>query len=71
MNHKILHRMPTRVQLEQDAAERARVDYRRETDVIKEKEVAVQNTNRLNEKQRAVHGEFVAAAFNTIGGLYF
>ena len=34
-----------------DAAERAGVDYRRETsyNVDEEKEVAVQNTNRLNE----------------------
>ncbi|KAK3779416.1 hypothetical protein RRG08_015817 [Elysia crispata] len=53
-------------QPERDAAERAGVDYRRETpySVDEEKEVAVQNTNRLNEEQRAVHDEFVAA-FNT------
>ncbi|KAK3738761.1 hypothetical protein RRG08_035641 [Elysia crispata] len=44
-------------QPEQDAAERVGVDYRRETFYIvdKEKEVAVQNTNHLNEEQRAVH----------------
>ncbi|KAK3787191.1 hypothetical protein RRG08_058135, partial [Elysia crispata] len=56
-----------------DAAERAGMDYRRETpySVDEEKEVAVQSTDRLNEEQRALHYEFVAAAFNTSGALYF
>ena len=39
--------------------------------VDEEREVVVQSTDRLNEEQRAVHDEFVAAAFNTSGALYF
>ena len=61
-------------QPERDAAERAGMDYRRETpySVDKEEEVvAVQNTDRLNEEQRAVHYKFVVVVFNTSGGLYF
>ena len=60
-------------QPERDAAERAGVDYRRETshNVDEEKEVAVKNTNRLNEEQLVVHDEFFVAAFNISGVLYF
>ena len=48
------------------------LDYRRRTsyNVGGEKEAAVQNTDHLNEEQRVVHDKFVAAAFNTSGGLY-